>query len=307
MKTASTLLVLGCAFAVAACTAAPAAVTSPLETLNQDFRSIYAQARAHCLAVDEPYLVVSFGRVELHLAGKVTAADYTPALYHQYKRVAHAVLSVYSLAQVCSDPLTANDVAQVEQYLAHLRSARTGLGEEGFPRDALERQQRILDGATQCLQSVRQAHRVDRSQLEAALRAMAPDVMENVAAAARAQLDDLNGAVSKLTGGLDAGQRRAIHVVVLGTHQARDGYLQMQYFRKAMAEAGPVEDRLVFCEVEFSQQQRLEDKAVHLLGTHLLDESASAAIFADRGRLESDILAEAAAHHLAGMSVPMLR
>jgi len=303
MRSASRPLV-ALALVLAGCASAP---QSPLDKLNGDFRGIYARARTMSLSQGEPYLIVTFDSVILHAAGKVTSEPYTPPLYAQYKKVAHAILTTFCLARICSDPLGEQDLALVQDYLKDLDAARDHLAEAGFPQPVLERQRHILDQARQYLASVLQVRRVDAKARDAALQALEPDVMENVAAAARVQLDDLNRAVTLLTRGLDAPQRRALHVVVTGTHQARDRYLQMAYFRKALGEAQPVEDRLVFCELEFSQGPRIEDRAEQLLGTHLLDEAAALAIFTDRSRLQDDILGEEADRHVRTMNVPALR
>jgi len=295
------------AVTIGACAAAPSTPADPLDTLNHSFRTIYAQARARSIAAGEPYLIVTFDAVILHARGAIASDTYTPALYHQYKNVAHAILTAFCLSSLCADPLRQEDVALVESYVRELDAARAHVAADGFPDATRDRQTRILAGAARYLDSVLQARRVDLAARDAALRALAPDVMANVGDAARVQLDDLNRAVTSLTRDLGAAERRALHVVVIGTHQARDRYLQLAYFRKALGEPGPVEDRLVFCELEFSQAPALAGRAEQLLGTHLLDAAASAAIFGDAGRLQSDILADEAARHVQSMDVPALR
>src|SRR5262245_45896050 len=128
MKSVLQTLVALAAFAIGGCATEPA---NPLDTLNGEFRSIYALARASSLAHGEPFLVVTFDAVVLHAAGKVTTERYTPPLYLQYKNVAHAVLAAFCLATISGDPLVAADVARIEHYLEVLAAAREHLAAAG--------------------------------------------------------------------------------------------------------------------------------------------------------------------------------
>jgi hypothetical protein len=97
---------------------------------------------------------------------------------------------------------------------------------------------------------------------------------------------------------------KALHVVVIGTHQARERSLHMLYFQALLGEPGPVEERVIFCELLFTGKTDPSLKARELLGTHLLDERASADMLGDAKRLQYDILGDAATGYIPKLKLP---
>jgi hypothetical protein len=291
-------------------TVAEAPADLQLQKLNGAFLSLYASARAQYLESRTPYLVVTFDSVTLYGKGTPAPLHYTPPLYHDYKMVAHAVLSMFCLTEQLAGRLTDADREKVENFLEQVVAARESLAGVGFPAEDLPRQGKILGGVEEYLKSLLESGLLDKPARDKVLRQLRPLVMEDVAAAARLQLDDLNRVVKRLCSDLHLKERQDLHVVVTGTHQARDRYLQMVYFRKAMGEESAVEERLVFCELLFAREDPADpvgSKALQLLGTHLLDEEASRSIFGDRARLESDILANEAERYVREMDLPILK
>jgi hypothetical protein len=87
-------------------------------------------------------------------------------------------------------------------------------------------------------------------------------------------------------------------VVVDTVHMARPGNLAVQYFQAALGEpyAGRrADERVAEGErVVVSEGAEDADRALELLGTHMVDRSAAEAFFGDPLRLDRDLLSDGA-------------
>jgi len=81
---------------------------------------------------------------------------------------------------------------------------------------------------------------------------------------------------------------RALRVVIIGSHMAREGEVAEQYFLRLLGEAGEG-DRVVYAEGLWQPRDALD-----LLATHRVDLGAGAAFFGEPMRMHRDILGDGA-------------
>jgi hypothetical protein len=290
----------GLALSLAACASNVPNGASPappgkdaLTALNDTFRTTYRETRAWRLARRDPIIIVQFDDLHLVRAGQTRTEKFTPAIYHEYKAIAHIPLALYAkLAPLPGRPFDKATLEWLTMYLKQVQAAAKSLdGRPGWSADQLALHRRIAADTEKFIEKIGGAEEVADEELTAYTRAMRPLVLASADAAARAQLDGLHALVNKWRAEL--GPRWThVDVVVLGPKQPRVGNLQYAYFQRAMGR-GAEGRRLWYAEGVFDK-----DGGLNLLGTILIDRGASLSFFNDPVRLERDLLADAAARHL---------
>jgi hypothetical protein len=261
-----------------------APVQDPLAQFNAAFREAYIQAKADTLARGGPVLVVSGDWLMLYRNHAEAAREpVRPARYHRLKAVAHVPLAL----QV----LLGNPDFAPEGTLRTLRTlaaaARAGL-DSWCSGPALARQERILDASLRLLDARLEPAGLADGRLSRFTAELGPLLLANAAEAAELELDALHGKVLGFRKGMDPADWRALRVVIIGSHMAREGEVTLQYFSRLLAE--PREGgRIVYAEGLWQPRDALD-----LLATHQLDSAAGAAFFGDPMRLHRDILADGA-------------
>jgi len=166
-------------------------------------------------------------------------------------------------------------------------AARAGLRSWAAP-PALARQERILDGCLQLLDEQVRPGGLAPGRLAQFAGAMGPELLANADEAAAQELEALHGKVARLRQGMTAEDWRALRVVIIGSHMAREGEVAEQYFLRLLGEAGEG-DRVVYAEGLWQPRDALD-----LLATHRVDLGAGAAFFGEPMRMHRDILGDGA-------------
>src|SRR5256885_2131277 len=117
------------------------------------------------------------------------------------------------------------------------------------------------------------------------------------ATAARAKSAGLHAAASAWRREMSADEWRALHVVVIGVHMARDEELATQYFLRLLGE--PAEGRRVV----YAEGLWDESRALDLLATHIMDGLVGAAFFGSDLRMHRVVFSDAARTYLDGLAV----
>ena len=274
--------------------AAPAAPSKDaLVTLNDSFRAAYRDLRTWRTSTLDPIIVVQFDDLHLIRAGKTRTETFTPAIYHQFKAIAHIPLALYvRLARHVGRPFDKEMLEWLTAYMKQVQVAGASLdGRPGWTPEQLRLHKKIVADSMRFMEKIGGAEEVSDAALTVYTRAMRPLVLASADAAARAQLDGLHALVNKWKAELGPHWSH-VDVVVLGPKQPRPGNVQYEYFLRAMGR-GAVGKRLWYAEGVFDK-----DGGVSLLGTILIDRGASLAFFNDPVRLERDLLADAAQRHL---------
>jgi hypothetical protein len=277
--------------------AAPA--PDPLAAANTAARAEYAKARTDLLARTSPVIVVYEGdKVALLRNGSRTERRFVPASDADLKAVGHIPLGVFAaLESLGEGPIPADRAAGLARFRASVAAARAALDARGFAPETLARNRRILDASLERLDATIAAGRASRAENAAFARRMGPLVLANVAEAARAQLDGLHATVSAWRREMAAEEWQRLHVVVIGVHMAREGELATQYFLRLLGETGEG-GRVVYAEGLWEEQRALD-----LLGTHVVDGSVGAAFFGSPARMHRDVLGDAARTYLDELAV----
>ena len=260
--------------------AGPAPVQDPLVELNAAFRACYAEAKTEPAAVGGPVLVVDGDRLRLFRDGVPVPgreALIRPPAYHRLKAVAHVPLALHLLLAAPGDPSPAG----LERIRALAAAARAGLGK--MPQPVLVRQRRILDACVHLLDQ-RLAGPLPPGRLAAFAADMGPLLLANAEEAAGLELEALDREVAGIRRGLAPGDWKALRVLILGSHMAREGEVSLQFFTRLLGEPGEG-GRIIYAEGLWNPAD-----ALALLATHRVDQGASAAFFGDPMRLHRDIL-----------------
>jgi hypothetical protein len=296
-KPAVAVLLAG--LALAEPTVAQPAPSNPAEQaaddLNRDLLRVYRKAKTVRLAQTSPVIVIAFGEAVLLRGGSEQRVDFTPGGYDRFKDMSHTVLGFYGAAALAlADPKS--DWADAFRTLRGRASAvLPQLAALSFAGDRLERQTRLLRAAIDFADRMLAAGAVTQEALTAYARQQAPLVLANATEAAAAQLDGLNALVQTWRAEMGEAEWQRLYVVVLGPRMPRAGNLQFQYFVNALG-VPAVDQRLFYAEGILDVKGGLD-----LLATIVTDRELSATVFADRLRMDRDLLADGAEAHLLTM------
>jgi hypothetical protein len=271
----------------------------PIAAANAAARAEYAHARSAMFARVGPVIVVYEGdKVVLLRNGARTEKRFVAPSDADLKGIAHVPLGLFTALDALGDGTVS---AERLDALANLRravaAARPALDGRGFTAATLDRQRRILDASLELVDATISRKQARRADARAFARRMAPLVLANVAEAARAQIDGLHAVVSAWRRELTADEWRALRVVVIGVHMARDEELATQYFLRLLGE--PTEGRRVV----YAEGLWDEARALDLLATHMIDGSVGAAFFGEDLRMHRDVLGDAAKGYLDELGV----
>jgi hypothetical protein len=277
----------------------PAPAPDPIAAANAAARAEYARARAEMLARVGPVIVVYEGdKVVLLRSGARTEKRFVPPSDADLKGVAHVPLGLFAALDALGDgPVAPERLDALSRLRDAVAAARAALAGRGFAPATLERQHRILDASLDLLDATISRKQTSRADARAFARRMAPLVLANVAEAARAQVDGLHAVVSEWRREMTDDEWRALRVVVVGVHMARDGELATAYFLRLLGE--PAEGRRVV----YAEGLWDEARALDLLATHMIDGSVGAAFFGEDLRMHRDVLGDAAKAYLDEIGV----
>jgi hypothetical protein len=273
-----------------------------LMKLNEMFRKQYAAARSAVLTKSGPVIIVEGDKLGLLLEGKRFSADIVLPEYHRLKAIAHAPVAAYlSVQSFPKDPIIGGKGPNPAREAARdLRNAvykiSVNVEKYGFAEAQVARQRQLLEETAEFLRPATKGAPFD-VDATAFLRKMKPLIEANMADAARVQIDAIHAQVTAWRKQLSAEDWQKLRVVVIGSQMPRKSNLAVQYFAKLLKEPGEGK-RIIYAEALFDEQ-----KAVNLLGTHLVDTQLGAAFFDDPQRMHRDLLADAAAEYLKKMKV----
>ena len=248
------------------CVALAACAHPQAQTPNDVFRAAYHDARARALAAAGPVLLVDGDHLVLIEGARREQATIREAKYHALKQSAHGALGLYAALADVDGPLP-------EGRAKTLWDLRTAL-QQTQQADALA----LVDGVLMNRAS-------KRGELDAWARKVGPQLLAAAQQAAALELAALDDATKRFQATLgDRWQR--VHVVVIGSHMARDREIALDYFLRALGE--PAEGgRVIYAESLWQEPQALE-----LLGTHLIDSEVARGFFGDPMRLHRDLLSK---------------
>ncbi|HEX6242816.1 MAG TPA: hypothetical protein VFZ61_18010 [Polyangiales bacterium] len=272
---------------------APATTDTPLDAVNEQFHAAHEAARNQARH-DAPVLVVLADELIVFEGGSRSAYSFSPPLFHILKSAAHAPVALFAL---CEREPRERSNALSALHTQICRSLVRLSAEELQLEPAVYDDMRAVLERTRDLAQTLQAG-APREGVDAFAAAVGPGLLRLAHAATRVQLASLHAHTSQVLSTLSPAQRRTLHVVVAGDHQARVRSLPMQYFKKLLDEPAAEELR-----VTYAEGVRDERAAFELVGAQRLDRCMARAFFGEEKRLQRDILGDAAAVELESLDL----
>jgi hypothetical protein len=266
----------------------------PLITLNEAFRAAYRRTKEANLAQTGPVILVEGDNVVLRRGGMRLEVQYTSAVYHILKSVAHVPLALDVVLAPHAGEATLNDtvLAELGEYRKLMDQAEPSLVARGLDPEQLERQKKMFAECRAFLDSVVQARRCSREERVAFARRMTPTVMKNVGEAARAELDSLHTHIRAWQSEMTPKEWKGLKVVILGSALPRKQSLAVQYFARLLGEPGEG-PRIIYAESIHDEAQALD-----LMATRAVDTTIGVDFFNDPTRMHRDLLSDAARDYL---------
>lgn len=269
----------------------------PLCTINNAFRTAYANTRAETLANVDPVIVSIFDRVILLRAGNREVVNTIGDRYQELKSIAHVPLGLYViLVNHTGQALDDSVDSELTAYRALIDDARDSLGTRGFSVEQLARQERLLDGAGAFIDQVQADGQVSTMALQMYTASTAADIVVNAREAAVDQLEAMHAAVTGWLADMTPDERDRLHVLVANAHMPRVGSLTNQYFTALVDDPyeGKFDDENVTATSRMIAAEGVYDEAglLNLLGTHIVDSDIGVSFFADPVRMHRDLLAD---------------
>lgn len=290
------------------------AKADPISDLDKAFRDAYGLATSQTfltLRAKGPVLVNRFGQIALYRPGienpEIFSMDMR--LYLETRAIAHTGVALYArLAPFGFGKLDPDRLAWLNGYAALLSKAEANLeSRTDIPPDLKSTQLKMLATCRRTIQSMIQQGEIEIGTLKALAADIRPGIDINLEAAAGSQLEQFRSQVNKWKSTYtDLNWSNAV-VVILGIHQARENYLQRQFFDWLLHDNPDSQEHVIFAET-MSLPRPLEvdpaPQAIELLSKVMLDKEISAAIFNDPLRMQSDVLGNAAASIIEGWPSP---
>jgi|GEM_PF-4076239 len=275
-----------------------------LSDLDKAFRDAYSLAASQSLAdlrTRVPVLVNRLGQIALYRPGvdqpDIFSMDMT--LYLEARAIAHAAVALNArLAPFGLGPLDSKRLDWIATYETLLTSAADELIRRGDIPDSLKAVQLdMLSTVRRFVQRIHQRGEVDQTLLDEMGAIVRPGIKRNLEAAAASQLEQFRAQIEQWKSGYPALAWDRAVVVIIGTHQARENYLQRQFFDWVLHDQPSKQERVIFAETLTRPPPLERDPAadaIMLLAKVMLDKTISTSIFGDPLMLQSDVLGNAA-------------
>ena len=273
--------------------ASTAPAGDPFERLDLEFRGLYADARSATLGRIDPVILVQRDTLTLLRNGRREEVTVIPPVYHRLKSVAHVPLSLFvALAPHGTGRIDDARMARLRSFRSRIEEMASALESAGFGPDRTAQSRETLRRCVEFLDEVLAVGRYDPVKLAALTHGLGPAVLALAQDAAKAQIDAYHTRVSAWRRELSPEEWGRLRILVMGVAMPRKRNTAVQYFAKLLGLPGESR-RLVYAEMLPD-----EPHALDLLATHQLDGELSQAFFADPGRMELDLLGNAAATYL---------
>ena len=279
-------------------------LSEAVELLKGEFLEVYADAREQ-LAHVAPILVLLEDTLTILRRTRQSEASTTSDRVNFLKSIAHIPVTLFvaleRLGDAPLDEAARSHLGKLDQVVKVLQGSLSALGEDAGQR-AADAASKILDATTRCASGAISDGVASVAALAAYTSGVSAAMRDCASFASHLQLVSLHGAATKLLHDLDPSERRALQVVVVGTHEGRARSLGLQYFSKLLGESPGDEERVVYAE-----GLRSVEEARNLAGAHRLDVVIGNAFFGDPRRLHRDVLGDAAKDELTHLELAPLK
>lgn len=267
----------------------------PYAELNRTAREAYGAAKAQVLRPDQPVFVVS-DKLTLIKGRERWSEAFTPGLYTNLKSLSHIPLGLFAVASARShtpdDPQWYKRIATLRDFA---KASLLTLDQNGLSDAQKARLRGLLERSIAYADKALAESEPDPAALRNYARAVAPATLANAADAAKARLEEMHRAVTRLRTRLAPGEWEKAYALILAPKTPRVGNLEYEYFINAMG-PGSAEKRVIYAESIFDSEV-----ALGLLRTLLIDRTVGEAFYGDPYRMERDLLGDGATAELLRM------
>lgn len=264
-------------------------VVSVLNDLDWSFIEAHKAANSVDLATGGPIVLVRDGKLVLRRGETEVEKQIVLQEYETFKTFAHMAAAIYMmLAPEGEGRLDDERLGRLRDYLAKMQRVEENIDEIGLTGKSLERQKEMLARSKQFLEGVVAREEFSDAELLAFTRGMTPMIEQNIAGAAKSQLDAMHAQMMAWKQEMSPEEWSKLRVALKGPALARDGELAKQYFTRLL-NLKPDSVRLVYMEMYYPPTPMLT-----LLATRSVDGDISVAVFDNPDRLFRDVLAGAA-------------
>ena len=269
--------------------AADPAIDPSLIELNKVSREAYAKGKLTLLARTSPVIVVEFDELLLLRDGTEVREAFTPPIYHTLKSLSHLPLGIYGARAPAGGEDWRSSLASLREKAA---AAATRLDRMNLDEAQLRRARTLLGDSIAFIDATLSSGAVSEEALKTFVRKIAPLTLASAREAARAQIDGLHAAFGRLKAGMSEAELARLYVLVLGAKAPRAGNVQYEYFVNALGRDA-ADKRVIYMESIFDRQRALD-----VLGTLVIDRRVGRDFYGDEGRMERDLLSDAATARL---------
>jgi hypothetical protein len=260
------------------------------EALNTTGREAYGAARAEVIAPDQAVFLVTDKVTLLKGSEELGALPYTPLVYTQLKSVSHVSLGFFGACKgLLAHPQSPEWIARFDALRVAASEAQPNLAVSVLNETQRQRQEVLLKNSLTAIGEVISKKACSAELLESYMQSAAPILLANANDAAVAQIEMLDGAVKTLAEKLSADEWARALAVVTGPKMPRVDFLVSQYFAMAFNEDLNTSKRIIYTESVYDP-----DEALAILRVVLFDRGLGKIAFKDEGRMERDLLGDAA-------------
>ena len=276
--------------------------TGPLAEINKNFHCAYGDLVARTLerlgSEDVPVIVVTGDTVHLLWNRQEENAQIVPEQYHNVKAFSHLPFGLYlSLQSNGNGHLQETTRHNLQRVIADVSNAVDAIAEDRLPPDIERINRAIVDRSRRFVEEIMKGEKVTRSHIQSYARSVAPLLLENVAFAARLELDNLHRQVMTWKARMGQSIWKSLYVVICAGHQERYRETAKQYFQRLLHEKNGLDARFEN-RVIYAESMHDIPAALDLLARHIIDQQASVAFFEHATWLQKDLLADASARYV---------
>lgn len=272
---------------------------TPLKQIDVLFRGTYNQTRSDVLKDAGPIILASGEDLTLLYGGEKIKGVAPPAGYRALTTVSHITLTIFLLLEPYGEGDIAEDRLEKLEQLSRLAlAAKPTVAESlAFDPSLAEGQQNLIDTCRRFIEKIVGKRDWISKELSSFLQTVKPQILTNVQRAAKFRIDHFHTQMVSWKKTMGEEEWKRMHVVVLGAAMPRKNNLAVQYFSKLFGVRGEGL-KITYAESIFSDQ-----RALQILGTNLLDTQIGEGYFADPWRMHHDLLGNAAAVYLDGLTL----
>lgn len=269
--------------------------------MDKFFRSTYVQARDQTLRDTGPVIFVQSEDLILFYDGKSIKSAPPLSDYRTLTTVSHLTLTIFLLLEPYGEgPLSESRIDSLKTLQNLTKSMQSELSERLAENpDMVESQKRVIAKTLSLIKQIIAQKSWSTKDLDDFLDDVKPQILQNIKLAAKFRIDHFHRQIVIWKQNISTEDWDRLHVIVSGPAMPRKNNLAVQYFSKLLGVRGEGE-KIIYAESVFQPT-----RAMQILGTNLLDAQIGEGYFGDPWRMHRDLLGNAAAVYLDGVSLSL--